>query len=153
MYAFLDMDGWGWDIVHELVVWWRHQMETFSALLAIYAGNSPVSGEFPTQRTLTWSFDVFFDLRLIKRLSKHSRGWWLETLSSSLWRHRNGKESNDSGYRSGDVSWPTPQQHPRSLMGTRGRIDAHCFSTIHNWKWPTTLLVCLKFTAISTIKY
>ena len=30
--------------------WWRHQMETFSALLAICAGNSPVPGEFPTQR-------------------------------------------------------------------------------------------------------
>ena len=30
--------------------WWRHQMETFSALLAICAGNSPVPGEFPAQR-------------------------------------------------------------------------------------------------------
>ena len=49
---------------------WRHQMETFSALLAICAGNSPVSGEFPAQRPVTLSFDVFFDLRLSKRLSK-----------------------------------------------------------------------------------
>ena len=40
--------------------WWRHQMETFSALLAICAGNSPVPGEFPTQRPVTRSFDVFF---------------------------------------------------------------------------------------------
>ena len=39
-------------------------METFSALLAICAGNSPVSGEFPAQRPVTRSFDVFFDLRL-----------------------------------------------------------------------------------------
>ena len=69
--------------------WWRHQMETFSALLAICAGNSPISGEFPPQRPVTWSFDVFYDLRLIKRLSKHSRGWWLETLSRPLWRHCN----------------------------------------------------------------
>ena len=46
--------------------WWRHQMETFSALLAICAGNSPVSGEFPAQRTVTRSFDIFFDVRLIK---------------------------------------------------------------------------------------
>ena len=38
--------------------WWRHQMETFSALLAICAGNSPVPGEFPTQRPVTRSFDV-----------------------------------------------------------------------------------------------
>ena len=50
--------------------WWRHQKETFSALLAICAGNSPVPGEFPTQRPVTRSFDVFSDLRLNKRLSK-----------------------------------------------------------------------------------
>ena len=38
--------------------WWRHQMETFSALLAICAGNSPVSGEFPAQRPVTRSIDI-----------------------------------------------------------------------------------------------
>ena len=69
--------------------WWRHQMETFSALLAICAGNSPVPGEFPTQRPVTRSFDVYFDLRPNKRLSKQSWGWWFETLSCSLCRHRN----------------------------------------------------------------
>ena len=41
---------------------WYHQMETFSALLAICAGNSPVTGECPTQRPVMRSFDVFFDL-------------------------------------------------------------------------------------------
>ena len=46
-------------------------------------------GEFPTQRPVTRSFDVFFDLRLNKRLSKQPWGWWFETLSWSLWRHRN----------------------------------------------------------------
>ena len=51
------------------LTWWRHQMETFSALLAIYAGNSPVPGEFPAQRPVTRSFDIFFHLRLNKRLS------------------------------------------------------------------------------------
>ena len=45
--------------------WWRHQMETFSTWLAICAGNSPVNGEFPTQRPVTRTFDVFFHLRLI----------------------------------------------------------------------------------------
>ena len=72
------------------VSWWRHQMETFSALLAICEGNSPVPGEFPAQRPVTRSFDVFFDLRLNKRLSKHSWGWWLETPSCPLWRHSKG---------------------------------------------------------------
>ena len=70
----------GWGIIAARA-WWRHQMETFSALLAICAGNSPV----PPQRPVTRSFDVFFD----KRLSKQSWGWWFETLSRPLWRHCN----------------------------------------------------------------
>ena len=69
--------------------WWRHQMETFSALLAICAGNSLVIGEFPAQRPLTRSFDVFFDLHLNKWLSKQSWGWWFETPLRPLWRHCN----------------------------------------------------------------
>ena len=64
-------------------------METSSALLAICAGNSPVPGEFPAQRPVTRSFDAFFDLRLNKRLSKQSGGWWFETLPRPLWRHSN----------------------------------------------------------------
>ena len=74
--------------------WWRHQMETFSALLAICAGNSPVPGEFPAQRPGTQSFDVFFDLRLNKRFSKQSLGWWFEPLLCPLWRHCNVKALN-----------------------------------------------------------
>ena len=70
--------------------WWHHQMETVSALLAICAGNSPVPGEFPAQRPVTWSFDVFFDLHLNKRLRKQLWGWWFEMLSCPLWRHCNG---------------------------------------------------------------
>ena len=53
-------------------------METVSALLAICAGNSPVTGEFPAQRPVTRSFAFFFDLRLNKRLSKQSWGWLVE---------------------------------------------------------------------------
>ena len=44
-------------------------METFSALLAICAGISPVTIEFPAQRPATQSFDVFFDLHPNKRLT------------------------------------------------------------------------------------
>ena len=65
----------------------RHQMETFSALLALCAGNSPVTGEFPSQRQVTRSFDVFFDLHLNKLLSKQSRRLWFGTSSRSLWSH------------------------------------------------------------------
>ena len=46
-------------------------------------------GEFPTQRPVTRSLDVFFDLRLNKRLSKQPWGWWFETPSWSLWCHCN----------------------------------------------------------------
>ena len=45
-------------------------METFSALLALCAGNSPVTGEFLTQRPVTRGFDVLFDLRMNQQLSK-----------------------------------------------------------------------------------
>ena len=47
-------------------------------------------GEFPIQRPVTRSFDVLFDLHHNKPLSKQPWGWWCETLSRSLWRHRNG---------------------------------------------------------------
>ena len=59
--------------------WWRHRMETFSALLARCAGNSPITGEFPSERPVMRSFDVLFSLRLNKRLSKQSRRRWFET--------------------------------------------------------------------------
>ena len=68
--------------------WWRHQMETFSALLAICSGNSPVSGEFHKGQ---WRGAFMFSLAcaLNKPLSKQSWVWWFETLSRSLWRHCN----------------------------------------------------------------
>ena len=79
--------------------WWRHQMETFSALLALCAGISPVTGEFQSQRPVTRSFDAFFLLRLNKRLSKLPWGWWFETSSRSSWRHCN---------KSGKINWKRP---------------------------------------------
>ena len=63
------------------ITWWRHQKEICSALLALCAMNS--------QRPVTRSFDVFFDQRLNKRLSKQWWGWWFETPSCTLWRHSN----------------------------------------------------------------
>ena len=69
----------------------RHQMETFSALLVLCVGISPVTGEVPSQRPVTRRVDVFFELRLNKRLSKQSWGRWFETPSRALWRHCNVK--------------------------------------------------------------
>ena len=64
-------------------------METFSALLDLCAGNSQVTGKFPSQRPVTQSFYVFFDLRLNRRLNKQSRCQWFETPSRSVWCHCN----------------------------------------------------------------
>ena len=79
-------------------------METFFALLALCAGNSLVTGEFPAQRPVTRSFDVFFGLRLSKRLSKQSWGWWFETLSRPSWRHCN------------EIGQPDPRVDPYWLI-------------------------------------
>ena len=87
---------------HDDVIKWKH----FPSL-TLCAENSPVSGEFPAQRSVTRSFDVFFDLRLNKRLSKQSWGWWFETLSRPLWRHCN------------DISAPAI-------------ISRHCGATFHS---------------------
>ena len=76
----------------EYITWWRHQMETFFALLAICAGNSPVPGEFPTQRSVTQSFHVFFDLCPNNRLSKQWWGWWFETPTCPLWCYPNEED-------------------------------------------------------------
>ena len=62
----------------------------------IFRVTGHLCGEFtglrwiPAQRPVTRSFNVFVDLRLNKRLSKQSWGWWFETLSRPLWRHCNG---------------------------------------------------------------
>ena len=69
--------------------WWRHQMKTLSASMAFCVGNSPVTSEFPSQRPVKRSYDVSFDLRPNKGLSKHSWCWWYETPLGPLWRHCN----------------------------------------------------------------
>ena len=63
------------------LAWWRHQMETFSALLAFCAGNSPVTSGFPAKRPVTRSFHVFFDLRL-------NKGWVNNREADDLRRHQ-----------------------------------------------------------------
>ena len=69
--------------VHDDVIKWKH----FPRYWPFMRGTA----EFPTQRPVTRSFDEFFYLRLNKRLSKQSWGWWFETPLCSLWRHCNDK--------------------------------------------------------------
>ena len=101
-------------------------METFSALLAICAGNSPVTDEFPAQRPATLSFDVFFDLRLTKWLSKQWWRWWFETPTRSLWRHCNGNQV---------VRYNTSQQNKElisvlNLKLLQIKLGSHCVCTV-----------------------
>ena len=63
--------------------------DVIKLLLALREGSSPVIGEFSSQMPVMRSFDVFFDLRLNKRLSRPPRGRWSETPSRSLWRQCN----------------------------------------------------------------
>ena len=126
--------------------WWHHQMEMFSALLALCARNSPANGEFPAQRPVTQSFDVCFDLRLNKPLSKHSWGWWFETPSRSLWRHCNGdpkcyllvrdpltlKTPEVGTQRLPLLTWGGACRHPHRIWGT-GECPA-LYTLVHSWK-------------------
>ena len=78
-------------VSHEIfLAWWQHRMGTFSALLAFCAGNSPVTGEFHTQRPVICNFDVFFDMSLNQQMSKQWRRRRFETSLRWLWRHCNG---------------------------------------------------------------
>ena len=68
---------------HDDVMKWKH----FRVTGPLWGEFAVTTGEFPTQMPVTRSFDIFFDLRLNKRLSKPSRRRWFETPSCSLWRH------------------------------------------------------------------
>ena len=107
-------------IMNEHLPWRCHQMETFSALLALCAGNSPVPGEFLTQRPVTRSFDVFFDQRLNKQLGKQSLGWLFKSPSRSLWRHCNARD---------DIS----------VRGVSGKANAHNSCAVHEICFFTSL--------------
>ena len=70
--------------------WWRHQMETFSALQAICEGNSPVTGEFPAQRPVTRGFDISLIWpRINGWVNNHEADDLRREYSPPLWRHSN----------------------------------------------------------------
>ena len=79
--VYLTLDNKTW--THDDVIKWKHFPRYF------LCGEFTGPGEFPTQRPVTRSFDVFFDLRLNKRLSGQSWGWCFGTLSCPLLRNRN----------------------------------------------------------------
>ena len=92
-HLFMLMDSIELDAYHNLSKDLYHMMTSSNGnifrVTGHLCGEFTGPGEFPTQRPVTRSFDVFFDLRLNKRLSKPPWGWWFETLAWSLWRHCN----------------------------------------------------------------
>ena len=67
-------------------------------------------GEFPAQRPVARSFDVFFDLCLNKRLCKQWWGWWFETISRPLWCHCNTGSS---------LSYIVHSRYPTLIVGCK----------------------------------
>ena len=105
-------------------------------------GNSPVPGEFPAQRPVTRSFDVFFDLHLNKRLSKQSWGWWFETLSRPFWRHRNVLSLSFHEFTYVAI---TPFICTLPLFH-QNKGQSHSYSSGREWEW---LLVRSTYTVVT----
>ena len=103
-----------------------------------------VTGEFPAQRPVTRSFDVFFDLRLNKLLSKQPWGWWFETLSWSLWRHCNAVflwcvSSRFYWYRDNVIKW----KHCPHYWPFLRRIHRSSVNSPHRGQWRDILMFSL----------
>ena len=119
--------------------WWRYQMETFSTLMALCAKNSLVTGVFPSQRPVTRSFDVFFDMHLHKQLSKQSRRWWFETPMRSSWRHCNDVISGWG------VSLKSTVMHLDGFLYTCGvKSDKLQFNSTLNYSWSWNNGICMR---------
>ena len=103
----------------------------FSTLLALCEGNSPVTGEIPSQRTVTRSFDIFFDLRLNKRLRK-------TTETPVIWRHC---AHYDVTVMFESSSWENKINFFRWKQRTRAVVTEQTHNDVMKWKhfpryWP-----------------
>ena len=123
--------GWLWSLP-----WWHNQMETFSALLALCAGNSPVTSEFPTQRPVTRSFDVFFDLRVKKRFSKQSWGWFFKIFLR--WEILYCHKQHPKAY----TEFTQPYDKILIKYNHWYRLSCKKRMNIHKWQQKTTTYVC-----------
>ena len=140
------IDGTKQEIYIMLCTRWGHQIETLSAVLALCAGNSPVTGEFPSERPVTRSFDAFFHLCLNKRMSKQSCGWWFETPSRSLWRHCNASGFGATYHFLCQNHWQETtifnmasdcqKTVDKNMNFTENRVSKsiHCFATITHFR-------------------
>ena len=107
---------------HDDVIKWKHFQR---------AGNSLAPDEFPAQRPVKRSFDVFFDLRLNKPLSKQSWGWWFGTLSHPSWRHCNDHCSHSLPKSVFDqLQSRNIKVHNNNIMGIIGQLIISTTSNI-----------------------
>ena len=80
---------------NKVITWWRHQMETISALLALCEGNSPATGEFPSQSQRRGALMFFF-------ICAWTNGWVNNRDAGDLRRHR---AHYDITVMYSDVTW------------------------------------------------
>ena len=78
-----------------LISWWRHQMENIFCITGHLCWEFPGPWWIPGTKASDSELWYFIDLRRNKLLSKQSWGWWFETPSRPLWRHRNVKPITD----------------------------------------------------------
>ena len=109
----------------------------------------PVPGEFPTQRPVTRSFDVFLDLRLNKRLSKQSWGWWFETQSWSLWRQCNG-EGKNTGHRWTSHTKASDAELWSFLWSAHDQTDEQIIETPVIWDAMALIMTSLQWSTNTT---
>ena len=123
-----------YNVSYNITLWWRHQMETFSALVALCAGNSPVIGEFPAQRPVTRSFESG-DLRHHRAHYTATVMWYSTTTSWTtgiILCMRPGNERRRYIVTPSLIGWAhTQNDHPDELAK-----NTNCY-----WHW-TPVLDC-----------
>ena len=122
-------------IHYDDIIKWKY----FSALLALCAGNSLVTCEFPSKRPVTRSFAVFFYPRLNKRLSKQSWLQWFETPSRQLWCRCNDvyPEKNLECNIIRDILNPM-NKFPTLTLATWVQSDISMCNLANDHMWPQT---------------
>ena len=134
---------------HRKVIWptWSFSMMTSSNgnifhVTVLCAGNSPVTGEFPSQWPVKRSFEVSFDLRLNKQLNKQSRIRWFETPSRLSWPHCYAIPFSlviylFMGYRRVTARWTGYPLRIRNTIPTWHRIHLHTTPALQYWNYIT----------------
>ena len=109
-------------VQHDDVVKWKH-FPCYCPFVA--AGNSPVTGDFPSQRPITRSFDVFFDL------SKQLWGWWFEMQSYWLWSHCHDHCNDWLNRRHGNIGTNDALVYQYIYGSSLGAWGGHIFRVKH----------------------